>query len=89
MTKKAIYGNHFTSTLHIIATLVSLDHEMWHSVEFTFFIKSAVYCTIYIMTLSLDGELLTETCYIYHPIKYQHIIFVITYIYAFLNYGFL
>jgi len=62
---------------------------MWHSVEFSFLIKSAVYCTTYIMTLSLDGELLTETFYIYHPIKYQNILFAITYIYAFLNYGFL
>ena len=37
----------------------------------------------------LDGELLTETFYTCYPIKYQHILIVITYIYVFLNYEFL
>jgi hypothetical protein len=34
----------------------------------------------------LDGEFLTETFYVYHPLKHQHIFIIITYIYVFLNY---
>ena len=35
----------------------------------------------------LDGELQTENFYAYHPIKYQHILTLITYIYVFLNWA--
>lgn len=41
---------------------------------------------IHITTFSLDGELLTETFNVYHPIKHEHILIVKTYIYVFLIY---
>jgi len=47
---------------------------------------SVVYRTFHITTLSRNGDLLTEAFYVYHPIKYQHILFVIIHIYAFLKY---
>ena len=37
---------------------------------------------VHFTTLSLDGKLLTETFYVYHPIKYEHILIVMTYIYV-------
>ena len=30
-----------------------------------------------------DGELVTETFYVYYPIKYKHILIVISYIYIY------
>ena len=32
-----------------------------------------------------DGDLLTENFYLYHPIKYEHILIVIIYTYVFLK----
>jgi hypothetical protein len=38
---------------------------------------------VHITALSLDGELLTETFYVYHLIEYEHILVVMPYIYVF------
>jgi hypothetical protein len=39
------------------------------------------------LQLLQDGELLTKTFYVYHPIKYKHTPITITHIYLPLNYG--